>query len=138
MPHAGETEGAASIRGALDALGADRIRHGIRATDDPGLLDELAARGVVCDVCPISNVSLRAVDAIADHPLPRMLEAGVVCSISTDDPAMFDTDLDRDYAAAELLGLSPRAAYDAGLRGALCDASTKAALGSIAATFDWD
>src|SRR4051812_24478102 len=56
VPHAGETEGVDSIRGALDALGADRLRHGIRAVDDPALLAEIAARGVVCDVCPVSNV----------------------------------------------------------------------------------
>ena len=87
VPHAGETEGVASIRGALDALGADRLRHGIRAVDDPALLDELASRGIVCDVCPISNLRTRAIDALEHHPLPAMLEAGVLCSISTDDPA---------------------------------------------------
>src|SRR5262249_8728575 len=106
VPHAGETEGRASIRGALDALGADRLRHGIRAADDPVLLDELASRGVVCDVCPVSNLRTRAVGTIATHPLPVMREAGVLCSISTDDPAMFDTDLSREYAVAAELGLS--------------------------------
>src|SRR4029078_5852150 len=79
VPHAGETEGVASIRGALDALGADRLRHGIRAVDDAAVLDELAASGVVCDVCPISNVRTRAVDTLEQHPLPAMLEAGVLC-----------------------------------------------------------
>ena len=127
----------ASIRGALDALGADRLRHGIRAVDDPALLAEIAERGVVCDVCPISNIRTRAVDIIENHPLPAMLAAGVSCSISTDDPAMFDTDLARDYDAAAKLGLTPRAAYEAGVRGALCDDRTRAMLEDIAAAYAW-
>jgi aminodeoxyfutalosine deaminase len=137
VPHAGETEGVASIRGALDALGADRIRHGVRAVDDPALLDELASRGIVCDVCPISNVRLGASPTLAQHQLPAMLAAGVLCSISTDDPAMFDTDLARDYEAAEQLGLSARSAFEAGLAGVLCDDRTKTALRDIADTFAW-
>ncbi|MDP9332857.1 MAG: adenosine deaminase [Actinomycetota bacterium] len=137
VPHAGETEGVASIRGALDALRADRLRHGIRAVDDPALLDELASRGIVCDVCPISNLRTRAIDALETHPLPVMLEAGVLCSISTDDPAMFDTDLSRDYDAAARLGLSAREAYRAGILGALCDDETLLSLEAIAADFAW-
>jgi len=137
VPHAGETEGVASIRGAIDALGADRLRHGVRATDDPALLDEIAARGIVCDVCPISNVRTRAVATIEDHPLPALLAAGVLCSISTDDPAMFDTDLGREYEAAARLGLTHHDAYGAGLAGALCDDDTKAALERIGAAFPW-
>jgi aminodeoxyfutalosine deaminase len=137
VPHAGETEGIESIRGALDALGADRLRHGIRAVDDPTLLAEIAARGVVCDVCPISNLRTRAVDTIENHPLPAMIAAGVPCSISTDDPAMFDTDLTRDYDAAATLGLTARGAYEAGVRGALCDDRTRAALVAIADAYAW-
>ncbi|MCU1467470.1 MAG: Adenosine deaminase [Actinomycetia bacterium] len=137
VPHAGETEGIASIRGSLDALGADRLRHGIRAVDDPALLAEIAERGVVCDVCPISNIRTRAVDTIENHPLPAMLAAGVSCSISTDDPAMFDTDLTRDYDAAATLGLTARAAYEAGVRGALCDDRTRAALEDVGAAYAW-
>jgi aminodeoxyfutalosine deaminase len=128
VPHAGETEGVASIRGALDALGADRLRHGIRAVDDPALLDELASRGIVCDVCPISNLRTRAIDALEHHPLPAMLEAGVLCSISTDDPAMFDTDLSREYETAALLGCDAAAAFHAGVRGALCDDATRSVM----------
>src|SRR4029077_5328157 len=111
VPHAGEVAGPASVRGALDALGADRLRHGIRAVEDPGLVREIAGRGTVLDVCPLSNLRTGAVRSLEEHPLPRLVAAGVLCSISTDDPAMFDTDLTRDYEAASLLGLSPRAAY---------------------------
>ena len=137
VPHAGETAGPASIRGALDALGANRLRHGIRATEDPELLGELAARGIVCDVCPISNLRTRVVASLDEHPLPLLAAAGVRCSVSTDDPAMFGTDLRRDYAAALSLGLDPRKLYEAGVSGALCDAGTKARLQQVGASFDW-
>jgi aminodeoxyfutalosine deaminase len=138
VPHAGEHAGAASIRGALDALGASRIRHGISAVDDVQLLRELAERRIVLDVCPISNVLTRAVPTLEEHPLPQLVEAGVLCSISTDDPAMFGTDLSRDYAAACSFGLEPRSFFEAGLEGALCDASTRERLRAVGETFDWD
>jgi aminodeoxyfutalosine deaminase len=137
VPHAGEVAGPASVRGALDSLGADRIRHGIRAVDDPALVTELADRRVVLDVCPISNVRTRAVASLDEHPLPRLVAAGVPCSISTDDPAMFGTDLTQDYDAACSFGLDPRDFYDAGLAGALCDEPTKTRLKDIGAGFDW-
>lgn len=131
VPHAGEVAGVPSIRAALDALGADRIRHGIRAADDPGLLRELADRRIVCDVCPISNLRTGAVASLAEHPLPVLHAHGVLCSISTDDPAMFDTDVSRDYEAATSFGIDPRAFFDAGLEGALCDEETKARLRAL-------
>lgn len=137
VPHAGEVAGPASVRGALDALGADRLRHGIRADEDAGLVRELASRGIVLDVCPLSNLRTGAVASLADHPLPRLVAAGVRCSISTDDPAMFDTDLTRDYEAAASLGLTPRAAYEAGIAGALCGEETRARLRAVGDGFDW-
>ena len=137
VPHAGEWAGPASVRGALDSLGAHRIRHGIRAGEDPGLMRELAARQVVLDVCPISNLRTGAVETLAEHPLPHLLNAGVHCSISTDDPAMFDTDLGRDYEAACSFGIDPRVFYEAGLEGALCDNATRARLRTIGEAFDW-
>jgi aminodeoxyfutalosine deaminase len=137
VPHAGEVAGPASVRGALEELGADRLRHGIRAVEDPSLVRELADRRVVLDVCPISNLRTRVVASLEDHPLPTLLAAGVPCSISTDDPAMFGTDLGQDYAAAAELGLDPRTAYDAGLEGALCDESTKGRLRVIGDSHDW-
>jgi aminodeoxyfutalosine deaminase len=137
VPHAGEVAGPASVRGALEALGADRIRHGIRASEDEGLLRELAAREIVCDVCPISNIRTGAVRSLAEHPLPILHAHGVLCSISTDDPAMFDTDLTRDYEAAASLGIAPRAFYEAGVKGAACDDATRGRLAAIGEAFDW-
>jgi aminodeoxyfutalosine deaminase len=138
VPHAGEHAGAASVRGALDALGAVRIRHGIRAADDPGLVRELAGRGTVLDVCPISNVRTRAVATIEEHPLPRLVAAGVRCSLATDDPAMFGTDLEREHEIATgALGLDPRAFYDAGVAGALCDDATRERLKAVGEGYDW-
>ena len=138
VPHAGEVAGPASVRGALDALGADRLRHGIRSVEDSGLVAELAGRGTVLDVCPLSNLRTGAVCSLEEHPLPQLVAAGVRCSISTDDPAMFDTDLTRDYEAATSLGVSPRAAYEAGLSGALCADETRERLRQIGDAFPWD
>ena len=138
VPHAGEHAGPGSIRGALDALGARRIRHGIRAIDDPELVQELVDRRVVLDVCPISNVRTGAVPSLAEHPLPELVASGVICSLSTDDPAMFGTDLSTEYAAAGELGLGPRSFYEAGLEGALCDEPTRIRLRELGDAFDWD
>jgi aminodeoxyfutalosine deaminase len=138
VPHAGELAGPETVRAALEGLAADRIRHGIRAVDDEGLVQELAGRGTVLDVCPLSNLRTGAVVSLEEHPLPQLVAAGVRCSISTDDPAMFDTDLTRDYEAAAALGLSPRAAFEAGLAGALCDDETRARLRRIGDAHDWD
>jgi aminodeoxyfutalosine deaminase len=137
VPHAGEVAGPASVRGALEALGADRLRHGIRSVEDPGLVAELAGRGIVLDVCPLSNIRTGAVSSLEEHPLPQLVAAGVRCSISTDDPAMFDTDLTRDYEAAAALGVPPRAAYEAGVAGALCDDATREGLRQIGDSHDW-
>jgi aminodeoxyfutalosine deaminase len=137
VPHAGEVAGAASVRGALETLQADRLRHGFRAEEDPGLVRELAGRGTVLDVCPLSNLRTGAVASLADHPLPRLVAAGVRCSISTDDPAMFDTDLSRDYEAATSFGLEPRSFYEAGVAGALCEEATRTRLREIGESYDW-
>jgi aminodeoxyfutalosine deaminase len=138
VPHAGEAAGAVSVRGALETLAPDRIRHGVRAIEDSGLVNELAGRGTVLDVCPLSNLRTGVVRSLEEHPLPQLVAAGVLCSISTDDPAMFDTDLTRDYEAAASLGVSPRAAFEAGLAGALCDEATRERLRRIGDSHDWD
>lgn len=137
VPHAGEVAGPPSIRGALDALGADRIRHGIRAVEDPALVEELRDRGIVLDVCPISNVRTGAVASLDEHPLRELAAAGVRCSISTDDPAMFDTDLEQEHEAAATLGVEPHRAYENGVAGALCDDATRGRLRAIGEAFDW-
>ncbi len=137
VPHAGEHAGAVSVRGALDALQADRIRHGFRAIEDPALVTELVERQVVLDVCPISNLRTRVVRSLEEHPLPQLVAAGALCSISTDDPAMFGTDLSRDCEAAASLGLDPQAIFEAGLKGALCGEETRKRLRAIGDDYDW-
>jgi aminodeoxyfutalosine deaminase len=124
VPHAGESAGPASIREALD-LGAHRLRHGIRAVEDADLLAEIVERRIVLDVAPVSNLRTGVVPRIEEHPLPRLRAAGALCSISTDDPAMFNTDLAMDYEMAATLGVTAEQAFEAGLAGALCDEATK-------------
>lgn len=97
-PHAGELAGPQSVRGALDALGARRIAHGVRAVEDPRLLERLAREGVCLDVCPTSNVMLSVVPDLASHPLRTLLEAGVRCSVNADDPLLFGPGLADEYA----------------------------------------
>ncbi|MER7460090.1 adenosine deaminase [Micromonospora sp. NPDC126480] len=108
VPHAGETTGPQTVWDALRDLGAERIGHGIAAAEDPRLLAFLAERQIALEVCPTSNVRTRAVPRIEDHPLPRLVGAGVLVTINSDDPPMFGTTLNDEYAvAARLLGLGP-------------------------------
>jgi aminodeoxyfutalosine deaminase len=86
----------------------------------------------------LSNVRLGVAPSVEDHPLPKMLAAGVPCTINTDDPTFFSCDLESEHAAAVSIGADPRAAFEAGITGALCDADTKASLRAIAAEHDWD
>jgi adenosine deaminase len=97
VPHAGEMLGASSVRAALDQLGARRIAHGVRAAEDPLLVERLAADGVCLDVCPTSNVALGVVPALDLHPLPELLEAGVPISLNGDDPFFFGASLLDEY-----------------------------------------
>lgn len=138
VPHAGEVAGPASVRAALDVLHADRIRHGVRAVEDPGLLRELAARGVVLDVTPVSNVRTGVVESLAAHPLPRLVAAGVRCSISTDDPVLMETSLSENVAAAADLGLPPREQFFNALGGALCEPEVKERLRAAGEACDWE
>ncbi len=106
-PHAGELDGPASVRGALDVLGADRILHGVRAVEDPALVQRLAASEVCLDVCPTSNLMLSVVDDLSAHPLVALLDAGVQCSIGADDPLLFGPGLLEEYELCRTtLGLS--------------------------------
>ena len=96
-PHAGELAGPASVLGALDALGADRLQHGVRAIEDPELVRRLADSAIVLDVCPTSNLLLSVYESMAEHPLPQLLEAGVQCSLNADDPLLFGPDMLEEY-----------------------------------------
>jgi len=105
VPHAGEAAGPESVRAAVDVLKADRIGHGIRAVEDPGLLVELADAGIHLEVSPTSNIRTRIVPTLADHPLPSLIGAGISVSINSDDPPMFGTTLTRELQiTAQLLG----------------------------------
>ncbi len=97
IPHAGETHGPASIRGAIEALGAERIGHGIGILQDPALVDEVRERGIGLDVCPTSNVMTRSTPSIEEHPLPVMLAAGLRCTLASDDPSMFHAFVADEY-----------------------------------------
>jgi aminodeoxyfutalosine deaminase len=106
VPHAGESTGPETIWDAVRLLGAERIGHGINAIHDPSLVDYLAMHGIPLEICPTSNVRTRSVATLAEHPLAALVRAGVPVSINSDDPPMFSTTLNHEYAvAAELLAL---------------------------------
>jgi aminodeoxyfutalosine deaminase len=93
LPHAGETEGPASIIGALTDLRAERIGHGVRCIEDPALMSMLRDTGTTLEVCPTSNVLLAVFPGIAEHPVRALIDAGINVTLNTDDPGSFATDL---------------------------------------------
>ena len=99
VAHAGEEGGPDYVRQALDLLGVQRVDHGIRAMEDPALIVQLREEQVPLTVCPLSNVCLRAVDDLARHPLPWMLDEGLLACVNSDDPAYFGGQVDANYAA---------------------------------------
>ena len=106
LPHAGEMSGPETIWEALDHLGAERIGHGIACVEDPRLVAHLRETQIPLEVCPTSNVCTGQVARIEEHPLPRMIEEGLVVTLNSDDPPMFATTLSGEYrVAADLLGL---------------------------------
>ncbi len=106
VPHAGETTGPDTVWDALRVLGAERIGHGTSSADDAQLLAYLAEHRIPLEVCPTSNVATRAVPSLEEHPVRQLREAGVVVTINSDDPPMFGTSLNQEYAvAADLLDL---------------------------------
>nr|WP_255216094.1 adenosine deaminase [Pseudenhygromyxa sp. WMMC2535] len=97
VPHAGEQDGPESIRANLELLGAERIGHGVRCVEDPALMATLRERGIPLELCPTSNVVLGFYPSLAEHPLPRLLAAGLPLSINSDDPPLFGTTLVEEY-----------------------------------------
>lgn len=107
--HAGEFSGAWRVREAVEQLGVSRIQHGVRAIEDESVVRLCAERGVTFDVCPISNVGLKVVPSLAEHPLRRLLDAGIRCTLSTDDPLCFANTINEEYlAVSHGLGFSRR------------------------------
>jgi len=114
LVHAGETGNSQQIRDAIDLLGAERIGHGIAAIRDRNLMTLLCERKIPLEICPTSNLRTKALSIqlngadpkIIDHPLPKLFRAGVPVSLSTDDPAMFQTSLTDEYLHAHQMGLS--------------------------------
>lgn len=98
--HAGELEGAESVRAALDAFRPTRIGHGVRAVEDADLVRRLAAEGTVLEVCPGSNIALGVFPGYADHPWPSLQAAGVRLTLNSDDPPFFHTSLAAEYDIA--------------------------------------
>jgi adenosine deaminase len=106
VAHAGEAAGAWSVREAVDLLGAERIGHGVRAVEDPALVDELAARKIALEICPTSNRLTGVVASDAPHPIAVLDARGVPCVIDADDPTIFGTTITREYLhIVEILGL---------------------------------
>ncbi len=95
-PHAGETVGPTSIWQALQALGAERIGHGVRAIEDPVLIDYLKERQIPLEICPTSNILIGVYPTLAAHPLPRLHALGVPLTINSDDPPLFNTTLNHE------------------------------------------
>ncbi len=113
VPHAGETTGPQTVWDALTDLRAERIGHGTSSARDPELLAHLAERRIPLEVCPTSNIATRAVRSLDEHPVKEFVRAGVLVTINSDDPPMFGTDLNNEYAvAARLLGLDERGLAD--------------------------
>jgi adenosine deaminase len=99
VAHAGEEGGPDYVREALDLLGVERLDHGVRSMEDPGLVARLRDEQIALTVCPLSNVALRVVAALGDHLLPSMLDAGLLATVNSDDPAYFGGYVDDNLAA---------------------------------------
>jgi aminodeoxyfutalosine deaminase len=108
VAHAGEHSGPESIRSVLEVCGAERIGHGVRAVEDPALLDELRERRIPLEVCPTANVCLALVPDLAHHPFDQLYRGGLQVSVNSDDPGFFNTNLTREY-----LRLAQTFGYDA-------------------------
>ncbi|WP_394823584.1 adenosine deaminase [Pendulispora albinea] len=132
VPHAGESTGPETIWDSLLHLRAERIGHGTSCTRDPALVRHLVEHSIPLEVCPTSNVATRSVKSLDEHPIKEMVAQGVWVTINSDDPPMFGTDLNTEYAiAARLLNLDPAgiaALAKNAVRASFTDSSAKAAL----------
>ncbi len=108
VPHAGETMGAASVRSAIEDLQADRIGHGVRAIEDPEVLVMLRDRNIPLEINPTSNVCLHVYRRAAEHPFPHLDRMGLTVTVNSDDPPLFNTTLEQEYAL-----LAAEFSYDA-------------------------
>jgi adenosine deaminase len=130
--HAGESSGPEGVRDAIFLLEADRIDHGVRAIEDPELIDILADRQVALGVCPTSNLTLGLYKTISEHPIERLRRAGVPVSVNTDDPALLRLDLPAEYArTTEAFGWDKetcRAVAETSIRASFANDDVKAGL----------
>ncbi len=137
--HAGESSGPEGVRDAIELLGADRIDHGVRAIEDPTLVQLLVDRQIPLGICPTSNLSLGVYASIEDHPIDRLRRAGVAVSINTDDPVLLGASLVGEYAlCSNVFGWSDdelRALARNSIGASFANASVKATL--IQALADW-
>ena len=129
--HAGEWAGPESVRAALE-LPVSRISHGVRAIEDPALVDELAARGIVLECCPTSNIVLGVYPSYEEHPLPALRDAGVKVTLGSDDPPYFGATIDGEYeVCADRMGFGDDVLRDitrTAIAAAFCDEDLRAAL----------
>ncbi|MFN3721919.1 MAG: adenosine deaminase [Paracoccaceae bacterium] len=136
--HAGEWGGPQSVRDAVTDLGVERIGHGVRAIEDPALVDELAERGIVLEVCPGSNIALGLYPDVRRHPISELYDRGVKVTVSTDDPPFFHTTMAQEFDALNrafdwddgVFATLNRTALDA----AFCDADTRARIAKLLET----
>jgi aminodeoxyfutalosine deaminase len=139
LVHAGEIGGPDSVRDAVEILSAQRIGHGIAAAADAQLMEMLAERSIGLEMCPTSNLRTgalaryigRAGVSMADHPLPKLVRAGIPVSVSTDDPAMFETTLAGEFNMLSTMGLAHHEVTriaEGGFLGAFLPAAEKSAL----------
>lgn len=103
--HAGEAGEPSSVEEALD-LGVERIAHGVIGAQDPRIVDRVRREGIVLDMCPTANWKCKAVPAMSEHPLPRLVRAGVRCTISTDSRTVADTSLTHEFELMSKAGMT--------------------------------
>lgn len=119
--HAGEVCGPESVWEALRFLDVDRIGHGVRAVEDPALVEYLAEHNIPLEICPTSNIRTGIIQSYQKHPIKKLLEAGVLVTINTDDPTFFETTLMNEYIiCTDQMGLSPEQLYEVMQNGFTC------------------